>query len=156
MRSLRVDSFRASRIALLLAILLMTALLAWFFLARVTLYEVGNSLQWLENGMLQAAFPDEAQGRLRAGQLATVRLNAGPDQPPLSIPAMVYDVPLEGGQVQLYLLTNELPGGSPQAKLNGQVEVAVERITPAELVLRTSGKYLNRSPNLTAPQNPQD
>jgi hypothetical protein len=156
MRSLHIDSFRASRFGLLLAIGLMVALLVWFFIAKVTLYEVGSSIQVMENGMLQVAFSPEARGRLRAGQPAVVRLNPGADQSTITLPAMIYDIPSEGGDVQLYLLTNELPPGGLQGKLNGQVEVEVEHLTPAELVLRSSGKYLNRSPAPLSTQNPQE
>lgn len=155
-RSLRIDSFRASRLGLLLAVGLMAALLAWFFLARVTLYEVSNTVQVMENGMLQVAFSTEARNRLRMGQEAVVRINPGADQSAITLPAMVYDIPSDGSDAQLYLLTNDLPPGGLQGKLNGQVEVAVERLTPAELLLRTSGKYLNRSPASSSQQTPQD
>ncbi len=155
-RSLGIDSFRASRFGLLLAIGLMVAFLAWFFLARVTLYEVSSTMRLLEDGMLQVTFAQEALGRLRQGQPAMVRLYPGPDQPVISLPAMVYEIPTEGEDVKFYLMTSELSPGGLQGKLNGQVEVEVEHLSPAELVLRTSGKYLNRSPVPVSPQNSQD
>ena len=43
MRSLRLDSFRATRIGLVFAIIIMLALIVWFFMARVTLYEVSST-----------------------------------------------------------------------------------------------------------------
>jgi hypothetical protein len=40
--------------------------------------------------------------------------------------------------------------------LKGQVDVEVEYVTPAEMVFRTSGKYLNQSQIPISPQSNQD
>ena len=52
------------------------------------------------------------------------------------------------------MLPSQVPLDTQQGKLSGQVEVEVEYVTPAELVLRTSGKYLNRSQVPVSPQTP--
>ena len=155
MRSLRLDSYRSTRIGLVLAIIIMLALIVWFFMAKVTLYEVSSSLEWNADEKLMATFPKEARARLRPGMPAILRLPQSPDQPAMTIPAVVFDLSREGEQVEILVLSNELPLDAQQGKLTGQLEVEVEYVTPAELVLRTSGKYLNRSQVPISPQTPQ-
>jgi hypothetical protein len=85
-----------------------------------------------------------------------LRLPQGADQPAITIPAVVFDLPREGEQVEILVLPSEQPLDTQPGKLSGQVEVEVEYVTPAELVLRTSGKYLNRSQVPVSPQTPQE
>lgn len=145
MRSLQIDSFRATRVGLGLAMVNLLVLLAWFFLAHITLYEASTALAWGEEDMLAASFAPPALARLRQGQEATVRLNPGPDQPVLTFSAYLYRMPEDSGPVLFYIQSGDVPDSLRQAaKLSGQVEVGVEQITPAELVLRNSGKYFAR------------
>ncbi len=144
-RSLKLDSFRATRIGLLVAAVNMLALLVWFFFARVSIYDVGGNLSWQEEGMLGATFSKEVMPRLRQGQTARVRLDFGADQPSQTIPAYLYRLPDSGEPVLFYIRYDDLPESARQGKLTGQVEVEVEKATPAQLVLRSSGKFLNRS-----------
>jgi multidrug resistance efflux pump len=68
MSSLTADGFRRSLVGMLLAAVLLSAWAAWFFLARVTLYEVSAAAR-LE--VSEAAHPVEAPvaGRVRATHL---------------------------------------------------------------------------------------
>lgn len=156
MRSLQLDSFRASRLGLAFALALMSALIVWFFQAKVTLYEISTSLEVGPEGKLLAAFPKEALSRLRPGMPAILRLRQGADQPPITLPAVVFDLPRQGEQVEVVVLSGALPPEASRDRLTGQVEVEVDYVTPAELVLRASGKYLNRNQVPVSPQNPQD
>jgi hypothetical protein len=156
MRALRSDSFRATRIGLLFAVLIMLALILWFFLAKVTLYEVSTELETKPDGMIMATFPSEARLRLRPGMPALLRLPQNADQPSMTLPAVVWNLPSDGEQVEVLVLEGVETLNQQQGKLSGQVDVEVEYITPAALVLRTSGKYLNRSQLPVSPQNPQD
>jgi hypothetical protein len=156
MRSLQLDSFRASRLGLAFALALMLGLIVWFFRAKVTLYEISTSLEVGPEGKLLAAFPKEALSRLRPGMPAILRLSQGADQPPITLPAVVFNLPREGEQVEVVVFSGALPLDASGSRLTGQVEVEVDYVTPAELVLRASGKYLNRSQVPVSPQNPQD
>jgi hypothetical protein len=156
MRALRLDSFRATRIGLVFAIFIMLALILWFFLAKVTLYEISNSVEMAADGKILVTFPKESRSRLRPGMPAILRLSQGPDQPALTLSAVVWDLPREGEQVEIMVLSGGLPVDVQQGEISGQVDVEVEYVTPAELVLRTSGKFLNRSQLPVSPQNPQD
>jgi hypothetical protein len=156
MRALRLDSFRATRIGLVIAVLIMLALILWFFLAKVTLYEVSTTLETKPDGMILATFPGEARNRLRPGMPAILRLSQGADQPSLTLPAVVWNLPSDGEQVEILVLSGGEALNQQPGKLSGQVEVEAEYITPAALLLRTSGKYLNRSQVPVSPQNPQE
>lgn len=156
MRSLRLDSFRATRVGLVIAVIIMLALIVWFFMARVTLYEVSSTLEWNAEGKLMATFSEEARARLKPGMPALLRLPQGPDQPAMTIPAVVFDLPRDGEQVEILVLPNGEIMNTQAGKLTGQLDVEVEYITPAALVLRTSGKYLNRSQMPVSPQSSQE
>ena len=153
LRSLRIDSYRAANIGLILAILNMSALVAWFFLARVTLYETSPTIRFTEDGRLVAGFAPEALKRIQPGQSAILRISMGPDQPTVSLPALVYGVDAEGEQVELLVMSSDMPDTIMQEKLTGQIEVEVEHITPAELVLRSSGKILKKNEIPLSPQS---
>jgi multidrug resistance efflux pump len=90
--------------------------------------------------------PDQALGRLRAGQLGRMRLYGFPWTQYGSIPVRVAHVAEEAqqGQVRVEL---SIPNGSArnvplQHGLPGSVEVEIERASPAELVWRAAGKKL--------------
>jgi hypothetical protein len=159
MRVLRLDSFRAARIGLLLAAVNMVILTLWFFFARVTLYEITSALQPGAEGRVLATFPQESIGRIRSGQSAWLRLDTGTDGPTARFPAMIYDVPVGGLQADVIILSDEYPSG-PNAdalsadRLKGQLEVEVEYVTPAQLVMRASGRFLSQNQTQISPQKP--
>jgi hypothetical protein len=155
LRALRVDSFRPSRIGLLLAILLMGGLIAWFFTAKVTLYENSASIQFSEDGRLMATFTPEGMKRVRKGQTAMLHINSGTDQPAESLPAMVFDIHRDTNAAEILVKTNEIPESMKTGNLSGNVEVEVEYTTPAQLLLRVSGKYFGGNNILISPQSTQ-
>jgi multidrug resistance efflux pump len=92
--------------------------------------------------------PPSALGRIRPGQPARLRLEGFPWTQYGSLGATVHRVASEGrdGRVRVELGV-EPDGTSPiplQHGLPGTVEVQVERVAPATLVLRTAGKLLAR------------
>ena len=153
LRSLRIDSYRASRVGLILAILVMAALIAWFFLAKVTLYETSSSISFTDDGRLVAVFSPESLKRIRQGQSAILRVNLGTDQPAVTLPALVFDMATDANQVEFLIMSPEMPQNLSKEKLSGQIEVEVEYITPAQLVLRTSGKMMTKSEIPMSPQS---
>jgi hypothetical protein len=130
----------------------MIALLAWFFLAKVTLYENSTSISFSEQGRLLAVFTPESINRIQPGQSAILRISSGVDQPTVSIPALVYGVDTKDNNVELLVMSPDFPQENFQEKLSGQVEVEVEYITPAKLVLRTSGKVMGKNEVPFSPQ----
>jgi hypothetical protein len=156
MRSLKADRFRPSLVGLLLAMALLIAWAAWFFLSSITLYEVSETARLTEDGMVVAIFSPEKLGRVQRGQLALLRLDAAVGEPTRAIPAIVTDVTNQAQedqvQVELYLLDG-VALASLQEGLTGQVEVEVEHVSPATLVMRASGLFLD-TPSLSL--SPQD
>ena len=93
-----------------------------------------------------AAFqPAEALGRVRAGQPARLRLDGFPPAQFGSIGAVVSTAAreLRDGRVRVELALTRLPAGVPvQHGLPGRVEIEVERLSPAALVMRAAGMRL--------------
>ncbi len=155
LRSLKIDGFRASRIGLILAILNILALIGWFFIAKVTLYETSSAVNLTEDGRVVASFESDSMKRIQRGQAGLLRLDLGKDQRMVTLPLTVFDKQEGGDQVEFLVQSNELATNFPAGKLSGQVEVEVEQVTPAELVLRTSGKYFSNNQVPLAPQAEQ-
>jgi hypothetical protein len=152
LRALRVDSFRPSRIGLFLGIILMGGLIIWFFTAKVTLYENSDSLQLSEDGRLMATFTPEGMKRIRKGQSAMLHIDAAGEQPAESLSAMVFDTQRDSNVAEILVTDAQLPDGLQTGSVDGRVEVEVEYTTPAQLLLRVSGKYFG---NNNIPVSPQ-
>jgi multidrug resistance efflux pump len=93
-----------------------------------------------------AWFPVAAVGRLQRGQAARLRLAGFPWAQYGTVPATLTDVGNEAsdGRVRVEL-SLDAPGVSSiplQHGLSGSAEVAIERVTPAVLVLRAAGQFL--------------
>lgn len=153
MRSLSLDSYRASQIAMLLATILMLALILWFLLAKVTIYESSASVSLTEDGRIIAVFRPESMRRIAPGQEGYLRLNTRADQPVASYPAVVVSTSRENNEAEFFVYPGENSQDFQPGKLDGRIDVAAETITPARLVLRATGRYLDQSPlNTTTPQ----
>ena len=100
-----------------------------------------------------AVFTPESIKRIQPGQSAILRISPGADQPTINASALVYGVETEGNRVELLVMTPGFSEDISKDKLSGQVEVEVEYITPAKLVLRTSGKVIGK--NNEVPFSPQ-
>jgi membrane fusion protein (multidrug efflux system) len=93
--------------------------------------------------------PGDALGRVRPGQPARLRLDGFPWTQYGSAEARVASVATEptAGLVRAELIVR--PGSNPrlpfQHGLPGVVEIEVERVTPATMVLRAAGRLLARS-----------
>ncbi len=159
MRSLNADSFRPSLAGLLFAMAILGAWAAWFFLARITLYETSQTARVTRDQMIVADFDPEALRRIRRGQLATLRLDAAAGEQAKAIPAIVLrvaDHAQQGqGQVELYALANT-DSVPLQEGLTGRVEIKVEHISPATLVMRASGQALDAPQISLKSQDSQD
>jgi hypothetical protein len=144
LRSLQSEGFGSSLGGILFVALLMSAWLAWFFLARVTMYEVSESARLTGGAKAEAVFPLTSLGRIQVGQGAHVRLQAFPWPQYGTIRGRVDSIVVEEreGQVQVNLtLAPESAAGIPlQYGLPGSVEVEVGVLSPALLVLQAAGQ----------------
>lgn len=143
LRSMKIDSFRASMIGLILAAVLVVALIAWFFLARITLYEYSTGLTISDEGRIYATFRPESMPRVRVGQSGLLRLELGEEMGEVTLSVYVIDKQPDRNQVELLVVDGDIPSGLSADELLGQVEVEAEYISPARLVMRASGQFLN-------------
>lgn len=143
LRSMNLDTFRATWIGLILALLLVAALIGWFFLATVTLYEYSSSVTFQPDGHIYAVFPEEAMPRLRVGQngLLKLSLTDGQGQNQISLPVLVVGKQPSQNQVEVLVMQGDVPAGISPEELSAQLEVAVEEISPGRLVMRASGQF---------------
>jgi len=91
--------------------------------------------------------PPEALGRIRAGQVARLRLDGFPWTQYGSVPALVRSVASEapGGSVRVELdIDPAVKTAVPlQHGLPGSIEVAIEEVSPLSLILRATGELLH-------------
>lgn len=151
MRSLNVDSFRPSRIGLLLAILIMVGLIFWFFFARITLYEISSEISYTQDSQVLAKFAPTSMARIRQGQPVILRISGGTDQKSLNFSGYVFEKKSDN-QIEIVITDGDLPPEVLEGNLSGQADVEVEYITPVTLVMRASGRFLNKS---RLPMSPQ-
>ncbi|MEJ2555883.1 MAG: HlyD family secretion protein [Anaerolineae bacterium] len=146
MRSLEADGFRPSLLGLFLAVVLLGAWLAWFFLARVTLYEVSQTARLVRPDMVVAEFPLSTLAHIQPGQPAQLRLDGFPWTQYGSVPATVEAITTRAdeGRVQVDLTLDPHSAASIplQPGLSGSVEIEVGCVSPAILALRAAGLRL--------------
>lgn len=97
--------------------------------------------------MVAAEFPSNAAfGRIQPGQTARLRLDGFPWAEFGAVPAKVSQVAAEirdgNVRVEFEIQPNPRFRGKLEHGMPGTVDVAVERITPLSLVLRTAGQWL--------------
>jgi hypothetical protein len=149
-RSLRADGFQLTLGILILVGALLIGWGGWFFLAQVTLYAMTDAahLEVSENPEAEikivAEFePSDALGRIHASQKARLRLQGFNRAQYGSIPATVDRVAdeIRDGKIRVELTVDPDPSFTVplQDGLPGTLEVEVERISPAALVLRAAG-----------------
>lgn len=155
-RSLTLDSFRPTMIGLALAGLTLLALIIWFFFARIGLFQSSTSAVLQADDQIIASFPAEVFDQLKPGQQATLKLGLNGDQKPATIPAVVFDT--QGGSEAVILVITDFSAVPPARSedLSGRVDVQTEAIHPLELLLRASGKFLNRGSQSPDSQQPSE
>lgn len=123
LRALEADDFRASKLGLLVAALVIAAWVWWLVGARVPQYESTTNVRF-ENGLAIAYFPSTRD--IAAGQPALLHSKGA------TIPARVFMVAPD--RVALALLTNS------QSPMATSADIEIARVSPATLALRMLGE----------------
>jgi multidrug resistance efflux pump len=158
MQSLDADDFRGSVVGLALVTALLAAWSAWFLLAQIALHEISDTAHLEVDAIgtvarrgdlkLVAVFPATALGRVRPGQLARLRLDSFPGLPSGGIAATVATVTNapQNGRVHVELAIQPDPTAAIPLRegLYGTVEIEVERVSPATLLLRAVGQRVGQ------------
>lgn len=144
MRSLHADSYRFSLAMFIGSIGLLTAWAGWFFLARITLYETGQIVGTTRRGTVVVALPSEASGKLRRGQLAVMRLQGTSVDQGGTLPVTVQEVTKKAEQVRVELSVPHQMAApiNWKERMAGQVEIAVDHVSPATLFTQPTGQSL--------------
>lgn len=156
-RSIRIldaDKFRPSLLVIGLSVVILVGWLLWFFLARVTLMEVGKIVSIGNTGEVQTEFTGQNAQRIRVGQAGWLRIDGETGQELGLVPVVVVRrqaVSDTRWQVDL-VVVDERIFTVPLAEVQtGQVQVAVERVSPAALLLRASGQVAGSPRVSTSP-----
>jgi hypothetical protein len=148
LRALQTQQSAFSVVGMAGAALLLLLWLGWFFLAPVVISVEGTITYIAGDGYVQATFTGAASEQLQRGQHAQLYLDHPADAPIAPIPALVAEVNPQATQSQVDLYAQldannaDYFAGQPQ----GVVTVAVERISPALLLLRASGQFVDTQP----------
>jgi len=157
LRSLHADRFRASLIGLGVALVLLIVWGSWFFLARMTVFEVSASAVVAREGFVVADFPAAKLEPIRRGQSAWLYPVMDGAKKPVVVPAVVIGIirspSTEPARVKLYPLSDRDPSEILPEGRNVRVEIEVESVSPAALVLRTSGLSVDTPGVALSPQS---
>lgn len=168
-RALESDRFRPSVVGMVLAGLILLLWGAWFFGAKITLYETSQQIIIQPDGMVFVQYPAEQLGRLKLGQKGWLRLEGDLGSELGQIPLLVIGVlpphapastssstPANNSNsavAQLIIMREEVyPYLSLDSQLTGSVEIEVESLSPFRLILRSAGQN-NGAQISTSPQN---
>ena len=137
LRSLDSDQYRFSLVWLIIAIVLLGSWSIWFFTAKIAVYETSRTFQVSRNGYLQATFSEQSLKKILPGQKVVFKPDGTPTKP--SIKGEVMNIPQTTNRkdslVEIYLNTSE----GVKEGAAGEIQVEVEKTTPAGLVLRSTG-----------------
>jgi len=133
-RSLNGNRTRSWLLVLIFALSLLVTWWLWFFFAQITFTEVSQSARVVSGNIIVADFDEKALAKIRLGQAAFVYIDDGVGRPG-TISAVVADVDSEEREIQFLVNVETIS----KEELTGQVEVEVEHLSPARLVLRASG-----------------
>jgi hypothetical protein len=142
-RSLKTDGHRTALLALLVAILLLAIWGLWFFAAGISIHVSSEGAQLSGSQRVLALFPSDSVGAIRRGQEASFYPEGAEWAQTGPIPAAVSDITTrpDSGQVQVELVLR-LGQGLPaplRTGMKGRVEIELERVSPAKMVLRGGG-----------------
>jgi hypothetical protein len=138
---MHLDSFRSTRVGLIIGCVLMLMLILWFFLAKVSIHETSEDVRLSQDGTFLVVFRDEAFSRIQPGMEALIRIFTIGDQPPLSIEGVVFDSDSNSNTIEIITLDEsffDIPAGD---NISAQADVEVERVTPFHLVQRYTGQF---------------
>lgn len=155
MHSLQAERGISALIWLGLALGLFSLWSAWFFWAPITRYETGALVDTTRDGRLVAEFPARAYDAIWQGQVAYIRPHPmhGTEQiVPVSFSAVVANILQPPSDDHFQITLSLEPADNVEMlfapNLTGEVVVEVEQVSPARLVARASGQFLD-TPSLS-------
>jgi hypothetical protein len=158
LRSLNADRFHTSLIGLSVGLVVLIAWGSWFVLARITIYEVSAAALVAEGGIVIADFPSATPGRIRRGQAAWLYPVKDGAKQPVKVPAVVVGFirppSAEPARVKLFTVLDRRLNEMLPEDQKVRVEIEVESVSPAVMVLRASGLLVD-TPGVALSPQPQ-
>ncbi|MGB1288542.1 MAG: hypothetical protein ACPG7F_18550 [Aggregatilineales bacterium] len=140
MRSLQADNFRPSLIFLAMALMLIMAWLGWFTLSQINIYETSDNIYAVQGGNLAATFSNDIVTKVQPGQSATFELQVDNAGQIYTVEATVFEIHQSTGEIVFFPYTSlDYLFRNPQS-ISGSVSLAAETLSPAALLLQSSGK----------------
>ena len=133
LRALDADGFRISNLNLLFVLALLGCWMWWFARAGVPQYEISRDVRSEANRFI-ATFPARVLDHVRPGQSATLELDG------VTIPAKVIAIGIDASSGQVRAILLPLTETPPPAAAHAQAAIEIERVSPATLVLRGTGR----------------
>ncbi len=144
MRALNADTFRPALVGLIVAGALVLIWLFWFLFASLPVALTSQGAQVQPDGKIAAEFAPGTKDRFKVGQPAQVRYEATSGRPGETFAAVVWRVTTApAGPVRVELYPRE-ERTTAQPKIHAglaQVEIPVEYISPAAMMMRASGQF---------------
>jgi hypothetical protein len=122
LRALDADDFRASKLGLLAAVILLAAWAWWMLAARVPRYETTINVR-IESGHAIAYFPPDVLSRIHANQPALIHIDG------VSFSTHVRTVAADHAELDL--------APNPQSPIPTSADVETTRMSPAAVALQT-------------------
>jgi hypothetical protein len=131
LRALDADDFRASKLGLLAATILLGAWTWWMVAARVPQYESTSNVR-IQPGHAIAYFPPDVLSRIHADQTAVIHSDGG------AYPARVQTVASD--HAELVLAPN--PQFPIPASSSSSADIEVSQVSPASIALQSLGRRI--------------
>ncbi len=145
MRALNADTFRPALVGLIVAGALVFIWLVWFLFASVPVTLTSQGAQVQPDGKIAAEFAPGTKDRFKPGQPAQVRYEVASGRPGEAFGAVVWRVTTTpNGRVRVELYPREDKTTAARSKLHegsAQVEIPVEYVSPATMLMRASGQF---------------
>ncbi|MCB0124754.1 MAG: hypothetical protein KDE58_21005 [Caldilineaceae bacterium] len=164
MRALQADRAVSTTVGLAVGLTVLVLWGIWFFWAPITRYETGTVIGLTRDGRVVAEFSAQATDAIWQGQPAYIRLHipsaingaTGSDYATSaieSVPAVVANVLGRSAPDRVQIsFTPQIYTPALEPALAGEVAVEVERVSPATLVARATGQWVDTAPVTFSPQ----
>jgi len=155
LHALYADQGRVSLGGIGLALLLLLLWAAWFVTPSLPVYTNGELLRLTRSGDLVAMFPAQAYDQLRPGQAARI-YPAHSSGSAVALPATVLEIDLndrgDAVEVRFYPESTVDLDALFSNGVTGQATVETATISPAVLLMRTTGQFVETPPVSLSPQ----
>ncbi len=132
-------NLRPALIGIIIFIFLVILWGGWFLFAQVSFYETSQSAILSSEGIIVADFPQDALTHIQQGQTALFKVIDSTGQPQ-QISATVAIVDRSQNQIKLIPTVDDATVlGALTHGMPGQVDVIIEQLSPATLILKSAG-----------------